>query len=248
LAAAGVTGWPAVAEEAAPGPTFVQVLTVHTHPGKQAVYAAFRAEFARTAADMGWPVAIYGSSSLVADGAQYRFVSFHDNLRNLLEPGPVSVMFADEPGGLGRVLSESVAQVRTEVFLLRPDLGGPTPVPEAATIEVWYVFRDHIRSGQEASYETYLARAVEAARQRAPGASWVVYAPGINTGPVYHVAVPMTGDLGTGPPSADGWIREVFGARNGEQIIRRGQDALESRQVTLMRNRPDLSYYPPPAE
>jgi hypothetical protein len=243
-----VAAAPAVHGQEAPG-LFARVMTVQVHLGKDDVYVDLRRRVIAAATERGWSRTVVVSSTLAGEGGQYVVFSLHENLRELIDHDVVTFGAANaDPAGWRDRLQQAIQRVDTEIFRMRPDLSGPAPITDLAAVEAWSVVRVRVRTGMAPQYEGYVRAVAEAARQVAPDVRWNTYAPGINTGPVYRISVPLSGDLGDGVPSGDAWLRQVHGAEAAERMIRQGMEAVESSNVVLLRNRPELSYYPPPQE
>lgn len=95
----------------------------------------------------------------------------------------------------------------------------------------------------EAMEEEYLKALKAAAEKVSPNSVWIVSSPGINTGPVNRVAVPMTSHP-TNLGNVNAWLVEAFGDEEARRLLSLRDEARVSVGRRYFRNRPDLSYYP----
>ncbi len=237
---------PAGAEEAE-WPGFAVVRNTTVHVGRNLEYEAFLKELA--AADKAEDSATTRiiESGIIADGGLYTTISFHTDFTDLNDPGSYARMHGSSAWDNRLAgLSGVVAHTERKLYYRRPDLGRANPELNTENVEIWYTYHVEVRYGANAQFEEWMQKLVEATDKVDPGAFWYTYAPWLNTGNVYRITAALTLEQMNSPVMSPAQrIAAAFSQSEADRLARLNASAVVSVDMTMLRNRMDLSYLAP---
>ncbi len=237
----GFTALISYAEEAPPRGVAINIFQVKPGgaPGFEQVSAKFKA-----AADKVGSRPYIGYSAAIGNNGQYAFASAFNSFGELAEQqDPMSQVYsAEELQEIGQMFRASVESTDSYIIVPRPDLGIAPPEFDSPP-EILLLIQITVKQGMSEQLQEYMGNLVEATKATAPDVYWNTFQPGLGSGPIWRVGIPMNWvDLDTPNKPIPDRLNEHFGKRAGERIYESGQDAIESISFNVVRVRQDLSH------